>query len=488
MIHAHANAGRRHWSANDRIRVAVAGLAGRGRAHVQAFASMPAVEVACLVDPDERTWASQIRAVERLTGTTPAVTPDVRWALDDPEIDVLAIATPDRWHAPMTIWACDAGKDVYVEKIFSHNVWEGRIAVEIACAKRRIVQHGAQRRSLARLGAVIDFISSGKHGRLRSARAICYRPRDCIGFQPLQVAPAKLNYDLWLGPASPRTYHDNLLNRNWHFFWDVGTGEVGAQAVHQLDVARWAMGDPDHPRRVSCVGGRFGYVDQAETPNTLVASYEFGDQELVLEIRGLPSDPYAGWVPSHLNHAKMVGNVFYLDGGVVVDEFFFANGSERPERIGPGEASGEDLHSRSLFDNFIQVVRHRRTEELISSPEQGHRSAVLCHLANISYRLGTPNQLREEEAPFQRSERANGAWRDTVAHLVDNNVDCSDTQYVVGEPLEFDAASETFVGAPEANALLVDTYRDPFTIPLANRTAALQQHGLGPEQRHEPVL
>ena len=196
---------------------------------------------------------------------------------------MISIAAPNHWHSLITIWACQAGKDVYVEKPLSHHMSEGRKCVEAARKYRRVVQHGTQKRSHQQLAQQISAIQSGKYGKLLVSKGYCCKPRWSIGFKKPAQPPAHLDFDLWLGPAPEQTYHENLVHYNWHWFWDTGNGDIGNQGVHEMDVARWAIKGATLPTRMWSLGGRFGYEDQAQTPNTLLAVYEYGETLLVFE-------------------------------------------------------------------------------------------------------------------------------------------------------------------------------------------------------------
>ena len=227
--------------ANDTIRVAVAGLNGRGGAHVGAYLGMKNVQIVALIDPDKRTYKKHIDGIAKTNRPLPEVHQDVRKALEDKTLDAVSIATPNHWHALMTIWACQAGKDVYVEKPCSHNVHEGRVAVETARKHKRVVQHGTQNRSSAAWAQLAAVAKSGKLGKLQVSRGLCYKNRGSIGQKPDSAPPADLDFDIWTGPAAARPHHANLVHYNWHWFWDFGNGDIGNQGVHQMDVARWLI-------------------------------------------------------------------------------------------------------------------------------------------------------------------------------------------------------------------------------------------------------
>ena len=315
--------------ANDTIRVGVAGLNGRGGSHVGEFAGMKGVEIAYLIDPDTRTYAGRIKQIEAKGGATPQTVQDLRKALDDKNLDAISVATPNHWHALMTVWACQAGKDVYVEKPCSHNVHEGRVAVEAARKYGRIVQHGTQSRSEGGWAHVVEAIASGNYGKLLVARALCYKPRGSIGVKPNSTPPEQLDYNLWLGPAPDQPFNGNYVHYNWHWFWDFGNGDIGNQGVHQMDIARWMIPGATLPKSVFSLGGRFGYKDQGQTANTQVSVLDYGDTQIIFEVRGLKTDAY---------HGEMVGNIAHLEEGTIAGGKFYPKGN--PKKAEPLPKAG----------------------------------------------------------------------------------------------------------------------------------------------------
>jgi predicted dehydrogenase len=448
--------------ANENIRIGVAGLHGRGSAHVGAFAGMQGVEITYLIDPDQRTYSARTTQLQRAGVTAmPRTVQDVRRALDDRNLDAISIATPNHWHSLMTIWAAQAGKHVYVEKPCSHNVKEGRIAVEMARRHNVIVQHGTQSRSSS-WADTVELIRSGRFGRLQVARALCYKPRGSIGTRPNGDAPTEVDFNLWLGPAQQRPFHANLVHYNWHWFWDFGNGDIGNQGVHQMDIARWGIAGATLPRSVISVGGRFGYTDQGETPNTQIAIFDYGPTQLIFEVRGLRTSVFRG-----LTDREGPGNVFHCEEGTIAGSRFYPRGSnqaqplprlerERAQRPGGG----------NHFANFVAAVRSRRREDLNADILEGHYSSALCHLANISYRLG-------EDAPFNPRTRAFGDNREAYEtlermeeHLTQGNgLRLDGLNYRVGRKLDIDVPAERFLGNEEANRLLTRQYRAPFVVP-----------------------
>jgi predicted dehydrogenase len=381
---------------------------------------------------------------------------DIRRALEDKNLDVVSVATPNHWHSLITIWACQAGKDVYVEKPLSHNITEGRRCIEAARRHGRMVQHGTQQRSSESRANEIAAVQSGKYGKLLVSKGYCCKNRWSIGRKETTSPPEQLAFDLWLGPAPKQPYHPNLVHYNWHWFWDFGNGDIGNQGVHEIDVARWAIKDATLPSKVWSLGGRFAYEDQGQTPNTQMAVYEYGDVLLVFEVRGL--------VEKHKEFPIKVLNEYYTDEGMITGGKFCPRKTGKPEplakfdvKVTPGGAWG----------SFLHAVRSRKVADLNADVEHGHYSSALCHLANISYRLG-------EKVPFNGRAKTLGDNKEvaqTFTNIQENltgvGVKLAETSYKLGRVLTLDAKSERFVGegADKANALLKRTYRDPFVVP-----------------------
>lgn len=452
--------------ANDVIRVGVTGLNGRGGSHVDEFSRMKGVEITYLIDIDTRTYDPKIKGLKARGCPTPKTVTDLRKALEDPNLDAVSVATPNHWHTLATVWAVQAGKDVYVEKPCSHNVHEGRIAVEAARKHHRIVQHGTQSRSDGKWAELAAVAKKGTYGKLLVSRALCYKPRGSIGYKPNTTPPPQVDFNLWLGPAPEQPYHANLVHYNWHWFWDFGNGDIGNQGVHQMDIARWIIPGATLPKSVQSLGGRFGYSDQGQTPNTQISVMDFGDTQLVFEVRGLKTGDYLG---------EKIGNIAHFEEGVVAPGkgrkgglAFYPKG----KTDGPGEplpttaASKRGPGGGNHFANFIAAVRSRKTSDLNAEILEGHFSAALCHLANISYRLGS-------EVPFNPRTKAFGDDKtvyETLGRMEEhlsagNGVKLDGLNYKLGRKLTVDAAGESFVGDPEANKLLTRVYRKPFVVP-----------------------
>ena len=442
--------------ANDAIRIGVAGLNGRGGSHVEEFAGMKGVQITYLIDPDTRTHGKHLGTIQKKGGNTPKTIQDIRRALEDKELDAISIATPNHWHALMTIWGCQAGKDVYVEKPASHDVREGRVAVEAARKYDRIVQHGTQNRSSAAWDRVVQAIASGKYGKLQVARALCYKKRDSIGIKPDGSPPPELDFNLWQGPAQEHAYNPNYVHYNWHWFWPYGNGDIGNQGVHEMDKARWMIPGATLPKTVLSLGGRFGYADQGQTPNTQVAVLDYGDAQIIFEVRGLKTDKFEG---------VDVGNIAHLEAGTIVHDKFFPRGSDHGEPLPPADSTrgpGGGNH----FANFIAAVRSRKRSDLNAEILEGHYSAALCHLANISYRLGEPVPFDSKTKAFGDDKEAYETFARMEENLSGKNgLKLSGQDYRLGRKLTVDAKAERFVDDPEADKLLTRDYRAPFVVP-----------------------
>jgi predicted dehydrogenase len=435
---------------NERLRVAVVGVRGQGRVHVSKWSALPDAEVVAVCDPDSNVVGDAMGAVERRTGRKPQHYADIRKLLEDKTVDVVSIATPNHWHVLASLWAVQAGKDVYVEKPLGHNLWEQRKLVEAARKYDRLVQMGNYPRSLESARSAVEFLKSGKFGRILLARGLCYNRRGSIGKKPDGPVPPGVDYDLWLGPAPERPFNPNRFHYNWHWNWDYGGGELANNGIYYLDMARWALGKSDHPRRILSVGGRLGYEDDGQTPNTQIVLYDYGDAQILQEVRGLPTGKYKD---------VAMGNVFHCENGYVASSISgMAAFDLRGELVQRFSGSGDH------FRNFADAVKARDRARLNSEVLEGHLSTSLCHLGNISYRLGELRPL-SQDAPFGAHEEANEAYRRMREHLVENGLEAARTPVRVGRALEFDSRTETFVNDAAATALLRREYRKPFVVP-----------------------
>ena len=436
--------------ANERINVAVCGIKSRGSSHIGGHGRQKNVCISHLVDPDSRLYEGRKKFVTNKFKNTPECVQDVRQVLDNKDVDVISIATPNHWHSLMSIWACQAGKDVYVEKPLSHNLFEGRKLVEAAKKYNCMVQHGTQNRSLRKWSDLANEIASGKRGKLEVALGTCHKRRKSIGFKDPTSPPSELDFDVWTGPASKEKYHENLVHYNWHWFWNYGNGDIGNQGVHQMDIARWMIPGAVWPKKIICLGGRFGYKDQAETANTQLAIFDYGESLLVFDVRGLEGKTNMG-----------VSNHVYFDQNAKQTNVQ----SRETHGIKNIKDPLADRGDVDIFENFIQAVRSRKEVDLDAHVYEGHVSSGLCHLANVSYRLGEKTSFRKKTKPFGNNPKASEYFGRMQEHLKDNGLKLEETDYIVGRTLAFDASTESIKGDEKANQLLSRQYRPPYVIP-----------------------
>ena len=441
--------GGRVLGANDRVRVAICGVRGRGNDHIHGYSGVHNAEIAALCDVDESVLNQRLGTVTSLGLAKPKGYGDVRKLLEDKDIDAISIATPNHWHSLIAIWACQAGKDVYVEKPCSHNWFEGRQLVRAVKKYNRICQHGSQSRSNPGMLDAIQKVQNGTIGDVYLARALCYKWRNTIGHTSEEPVPAGVNYDLWTGPAPLKPFTRNRFHYNWHWIWDTGNGEVGNQAIHEIDIARWGLG-VRFPTMISATGGHFMFDDDQETPNVMNAVYYFdqpnGKRKMMeLEVRhwitnheaeigtgayGKTEVPAAGLTAAtpkaggkqalgpQSAKTNTIGNIFYGSNGYLGIDGYDAYKTWLTDQAEPGpsgKAAGDH------YANFIDCVRSRRAEDIHCPIEEGHTSTTLVHLANASYRLG--------------------------------------------RTLRFDPEQETVIDDDEANRMLRGTYRPPYVVP-----------------------
>ena len=452
--------------ANDTIRLGVAGIHGRGSSHINTFAGMKGVDVTYLIDPDTTLFPGRTAQVKAKGGNTPKCVQDIRDALNDSNLDAISVATCNHWHALATFWACQAEKDVYVEKPCSHNVFEGRQCVKAAEKYGRIVQHGTQSRSSGSWAKQAAAIASGKYGKLLVSKGYASKVRWSIGFKDVKDPPDTLDYNLWLGPAPMQPYHQNLVHYNWHWFWDIGNGEIGNQGVHQMDIARWGIPNGTLPKSVISMGGRWvnsteghpPFTDQAQTPNNQLSVFDFGETLLVFEVIGL-----GGRVPgTKKKYPTQVANEFYLEEGAIKGGKFYPKGSDKAEPLVDVEYHVEP---GSIFENFIDCVRSRDRSKLQADIREAHLSAAVCHLGNISYRLGRQVPGTERPDVFDAHEEIGRSWSAISDRVEDAlGLDLAKSTYQLGPKLDFDPETEKFIGNPEADKLLTREYRGRFVV------------------------
>ena len=452
--------------ANDDIRIAVVGIKGRGGSHIGNFDKIDGVRVAGLCDIDLKVLESRAKRFEDRNIPVEKYQ-DIRKLLDNKNIDAISIATTNHWHSLATIWACQAGKDVYVEKPASHNVYEGRKCVEAAEKYKRIVQHGTQSRANSGWARQAAAIASGKYGKLLVSKGYASKVRWSIGFKQIQEPPEHIDFDIWLGPARKQPYHANLVHYNWHWFWDFGNGEIGNQGVHQMDIARWGIPGGTLPKSVISMGGRWvdstegkpPFTDQAQTPNCQLTVMDFGGPLLVFEVIGLNSK--AG--VDGKKYPTKVDNEFYLEEGAIKGGKFYPKGSDKAEnlvdvdvKMGPG----------NIFNNFIHCVRTRKREDLHADILEAHLSSACCHLGNISYRLGEQVSGTTRPEVLDKHEEVAKSW-ETIKETVKGTLglDLSKNTYNLGPMLQFNPETERFVDNRRANRLITRRYRRPFVVP-----------------------
>ena len=408
--------------ANERLQTAVVGVNGRGKSHMRVAATNPGTQLAAVVDIDQAVAEKAVAYAKQFQPEAPSVYRDLRDMLADDSIDLVTIATTNHWHALSTIWAVQAGKDVYCEKPASHNIWEGRKMVEAARKYKRMVQIGQQSRSMPFKIEAVRLLREGVIGEVYMAKGLCFKRRKSIGTSQASPVPPGVDYDIWLGPAQPHEFKPNRFHYNWHWHWAFGNGDIGNQGVHEMDVARWGLGVDGLPRHAYSSGGSFVYDDDQETPNTQHATFDYGDRQLQFEVRGLLTGGECRLLEDSGGGAHTIGVLFFgSDGFLTISNRGFQTYLGEKRTPGPSmEPTGEDttgLH----FENFRKAVLSRRVSDLNCDVLEGHISAALCHLANISFRTG--------------------------------------------DKLLFDPDKERFVGNFGADTLLKRDYRDPWVVP-----------------------
>ncbi len=446
--------------ANDKLRIAVAGVNGRGGSHIGGWLDQKNVEIAYLIDPDSKVLAGAMKNLEKKT-KGPFVTKgiaDVRKALEDPTLDAISIATPNHWHTLMTIWGAQAGKHVYVEKPMSHDAAEGRIAVAAQAKYGVVIQHGTQTRSDAGVAGLHEAIKAGKWGKLRISYGYCCKPRGSIGHKPFGDPPMNLDWDLWKGPAKIEQYHANLVHYNWHWFWPTGNGDMNNQGTHQLDVARWALDDDQtHPIRAMGMGGRFQWNDQGETPNTMFGMAEYPNGQFVFfNVRNVD---YKGY-------ERQVENEYYFeDGGKIIRNTYYPKGSDKGEKVSVEKGK---VTPGGNWAAFIAACREGKPEMANGNVHDAHYGCVLGHLMNNSYRLGEQVPFNEKAGRFGDNKDAHEHFMKLHAIMRDGvGVPEDKAMYTVGPMLAFDPATERHTGehADAANVLLKDPNNPGFEIP-----------------------
>ena len=439
-------------SANDELQHAILGCRIRGKAHAAEFGKQAGVRIAYVCDPDLQLAEELAATIEKQHGYKPQVVQDLRKINDDKNVDTISIAAPNHWHALAAIWAMQAGKDVYVEKPVSHNLVEGRRMVQAARKTKRICQGGTQNRASGGLKTAAEYIRAGKLGDVKLARTIIYGRRGSIGEKTVCEIPPKCDFNLWLGPGTQQPLTRKNMHYDWHWMWDTGNGELGNNNIHMVDICRWLLGLQGLGDSVISIGGRLGYEDVGETPNTQMTAHRYGPTTIVQEVRGLKSSPFSDKFKS--------GYVIYGSEGFIADTSLFDPEGKLVQKF--------EGKSENHFTNFIRAVRSRDQASLHAEIAEGHTSTGLCHVANISHRLGEKanvNDIRSHLAGKEFHDDVRATFARMVEHLSENEVDLNKTPLTLGPQLAIDSAQEKFVGNAAANALLGREYRQPFVVP-----------------------
>ena len=470
---------------NSKLGVAVVGVNSRGNSHIGGFIADDRTVVAAIVDVDEYVGKDRAEQVAKKQGFAPQVFRDMREAFDADGIDLVSTATPNHWHALCGIWAMQAGKDTYIEKPVCHNIAEGSALIAASRKYKKMCQVGTQCRSSAAVIDAVKFLEEGGIGEIKFARGLCYKRRKSIG--PLgnyeSEIPAQVDFNLWSGPA---TYTDPKLTRerfhyDWHWQRHYGNGDLGNQGPHQTDIARWGLGIDDHPTTIVTYGGRLGYqaerkddsyVDAGDTGNTEVTIYDYGDKCIVFETRGLSVDDSADEELNKLfqsTKGNKIGVVFYGSDGYLVQRTYNHCIAYDKDMKQIKEFTGGGDH----FGNFIDACVSRNMDDLNADVREGHLSAGMSHLGNISYYLGEDNKVSPEEAKkvlagVKSLDDNEATLERTIKHLTDNGVDLAKYPISMGPVLKFDPKKEVFPDSPEATAMITREYRDEFVCPKAD--------------------
>ena len=445
--------------ANSDIRVAVVGFNSRGQDHIKNFRSLKGGRLVALCDVDQAVLDRT--AAKFKADNAPVQTyQDIRKLLANPDIDAVSFATPNHWHALGAIWAVQAGKDVYLEKPVSHNLWEGRQIIAAARKYNRLVQTGTQSRSSTGIHEAIEWVRAGHLGKILRVHGTCYKRRPSLGRAeaPL-VIPATVDYDLWCGPAPKEPLMRKQFHYDWHWVWPTGNGDLGNQGVHQMDLARWALGYDALAPRTFSIGGRLGYQDDGTTPNTLIVFHDYAPAPLIFEVRGLPSN--AGSDQMDKYRGSSVGVVITCEGGDVLIPNYTGAIARDPDGNQIEKFEGTSSH----YENFIKAVRSRKQSDLNADIHEGHLSAGLCHTGNLSYQLGKPQSPDAIRDAIKNDPTVADAFGRMEQHLVANNVDLHKTPAALGAVLNMDPKTERFTNNADANQRLAREYRKPFVVP-----------------------
>ena len=447
--------------ANEAVRVGVIGVGSNGSNLAERVNKLPGTRLVAMADPDPAYHMDALKdkLAKAETPVNVETMVDFRRLLDRKDIDAVVIASPNYWHVLHSIYALQAGKHVYVEKPVSHNVWEGRQLVKLAKKSNRVVEVGIHHRSRECWPQIMDYLKEGNLGRVLTSRGLCYRLRDSIGKRDVPLTPpATCDYNLWLGPAQEEPIMRPNFHYDWHWVWNTGNGDLGNQGVHQIDISRWLIGQNRYPAHIFSVGGRFGYEDAGQTPNTQVLYFDYKPVPLIFEVRNLPVEPGIRAMPLFKN--ARVGSILECEGGYISESAAYDNDGKRIRRF-------EDNGGGNHLGGFIEAVRSNQPDKAACPIEDGHLSSALCHFGNISYRIGQ-NALPEEVSERVKDQPLVAeAWQRCCENLKINAVDLTEKKAVLGAALTIDNDAEQVTGpfAEAANPLLRRTCRAPWIVP-----------------------
>lgn len=456
---------RAHAADTADIRVAVVGISGRGRRHIEGVQN----NLVALVDCDEKILAERAQQFQDTQGKKLDTFVDYRRMLERDDIDAVTIATPNHTHALIAIAAIQAGKQVYVEKPVSHNIWEGRQIVHAARKYNCIVQCGTQSRSSQALKEAVAFVQCGNLGEIKYALGTCYKPRKPIGKldSPLQI-PKHIDYDLWCGPAEKRDLFRSQLHYDWHWDFNTGNGDTGNQGIHQMDIARWFLGEDALAPQVISIGGRVGYDDAGDTPNSQIVLHNYKKAPLLFETRGLPRSKaaQADWGNSMDRYRGMqIGVIVQCENGYVTSAQNYDSAKAYDHE---GQLIKQwDGPAGQHFENWLAAVGANNGSLLNADVLEGHVSSALCHVGGVSHRLGTTATASEIAERIVGNDMLSSSFERMAGHLRANgvNIDSGDQLLSMGATLEIDPAAEQFVGNDAANELVTRNYRRPFVVP-----------------------
>ena len=446
---------------NESIRIGIIGVGSKGSHAAKEVMGTAGSRLVALSDPDP-TYKMDSCKDDLAKAENPinlATYNDYRKLLDRKDIDAVIIASCNHWHALHAIHSLQAGKHVYLEKPVSHDVWQGRQLVSLAKRSGLVVQAGLQNRSAYCWPEVRKYLKEGHLGKIICARALCYKRRKSIGLlSKPRKPPEGCDYDLWLGPAQELPLMRPNFHYDWHWVWNTGNGDLGNQAVHQIDIGRWLLGQKGYPKRVFSIGGRLGYEDAGETANTQFIYYDYEPVPLIAEVRGLPENPAVEAMSVYKK--SRISTVFECEDGFISDNVVYDTKGKIIRQL---SAHGQENH----LPGFIKAIRDQNPQSVPCSIEDGHISSALCHLGNISHRVG---QFSEPEMILQTvksSTLQTETWQRLVEHLTKNKINLQKNKLILGQFLTFDSNQEKFIGdgTQRANALLKDNYRGVWTVP-----------------------